>query len=407
MLKKVKTRSLFLMLILTLVIISSGCGRNKDQDIPASVEEDYTPVETRLVEKVSIGNARSFDGTVMANEEIMVMPKIPGTVEVLNVELGDRVNKGDLLFKIDQKDVSNGVQQASVAIELARKGVEQANNALNTANMNYELTKQQMEKANIDLERTRQLYEEGAVSKSQLEQVELAASPNQLELSKSQINQAATSVQQAQEQLKQVQLSYEQAQNNVDNTVVTAPISGVISSLNVKLGQLASNAQAAVNIVDIDKVYLQINLTEDLVNKIFIGQSVEVEIPSAFEGSRTSTISYISSTADVGNKLYSVKIYTDNGDNKIRPGMNGEVQLEIDTMDSVIAIDKGSILDEDEKEVVYVVEDGFPVKKIVETGFNPGTCIEIKSGLNEGEELIIKGHHYVKEGKKVKVIGGE
>lgn len=405
MFKKLNIKSLSLMLTISLMVMISGC--TKDKETNAKVEEDYTPVETMIVEKTSIGNTRKFDGTVMANEEVMVMPKIPGTVEVLNVELGDKVNKGDILFKIDQKDVSNVAKQANVSIELARKGVEQAQNSMETANTNYELTKEKFEKAKMDLERTRELYEEGAVSKSQLEQAELAASPNQLELSKKQVNQSEIAIKQAKEQLSQAQLAYEQAINNVDNTVVTAPISGVISELNVKLGQIASNAQAAANIVDIDKVYLQINLTEDLVNKISLGQSVEVEIPAAFEGTRTSTISYISSTADIGNKLYSVKIYTDNEDKKIRPGMNGEVKLDTDKIDSVIAIDKDAILDEDGEEIVYVVEEGLPIRKIVNPGFDNGTFVEIKSGLTLGEELITKGQHYVKEGKKVKVIRGE
>ena len=108
----------------------------------------------------------------------------------------------------------------------------------------------------------------------------------------------------------------------------------------------------AVTIVDLDKVYIQIDLTEDIVNRLEIGQEVEVKIPAAFEGSRTSIVDYISPTADVGNKLYSVKIYIDNEDKKIRPGMNGEVNLNIDKIDSVIAISNNAVLMKMEKHSV-------------------------------------------------------
>ena len=209
-----------------------ACGKKDVVDV--EVEEDYIAVETQKVEQGTIANTKRLNGRVVANEEVMVMPQVPGIVESVNVELGDRVNKDTVLFVLEQDDMSKGIQQAEVAVNLARKSIEQAQNSFETAKVNYELTKEKLNKAILDLERTKELYEQGAVSKAQLEQAELAALPNQLEVAEKQVNQAEIAVKQAEEQLNQAEVSYSQAVDNLDNTVVRAPMEGVISTLNVK-----------------------------------------------------------------------------------------------------------------------------------------------------------------------------
>lgn len=403
--RRVGNRLCLFILLVLLTITSIACGKSKDVDV--EVEEDYIAVETQEVIKGDIANTKRFSGRVVANEEIMIMPKVPGTVERVNVELGDRVTKDTILFVLEQDDISKGVQQAEVSINMARKGVEQAQNGLETAIANYELTKERVDKAIVDLERSKELYDQGAISKAQLEQAELAASSNQLEVAERQISQAEIAIKQAEEQLSQAEISHGQAVDNVDNTVVKAPIDGIISTLNVKKGQIASNGQVAVTMVDLDRVYIQIDLTEDVVNRLELNQEVEVSIPAAFEGVKTCTVDYISPTADVGNKLYSVKVYIDNEDKKIRPGMNGEVNLNIDKIESTIVVNSNAVLDDEGEKVVFVVEDDRAVRRVVELGFDNGEYVEVKEGLVEGENLIIKGQHYVEDGRKVKVIRGE
>ena len=131
-------------------------------------------------------------------------------------------------------------------------------------------------------------------------------------------------------QLRQSEIAYEQVANNLDDTVVKAPRDGVISELNVKEGQIASSSQIAATIVDIDKVYIEINVVENIVNRLEVGQEVNIKVPAAFDEEITSTISYISPTDDDISQLYPVKIYIDNLDKKLKPGMNGEVDLSID-----------------------------------------------------------------------------
>jgi multidrug efflux pump subunit AcrA (membrane-fusion protein) len=395
------------LIVVMLMVIFVGCSDKTNELDETQETENYTPVEVDNAEISNIENVVNINGKVAAKEEVSIIPKAMGTVTKVNVDLGDNVEVGTVLFNIEQQDIALTVDQASNGVDLAQKSVAQAENGLETARTNYELNKEKIENAQLNLERTRALYEEGAVSKAQLEQAELSASDKNLDVLLSQVTQAEIGYQQSQNQLKQAQISYEQAVNGLSNTVVEAPMKGVVSSLNVKQGQIVGSGQVAATIVDMDTVYVQISVVENVVNKIKEGQEAEISVPAVFDGYIKSTIGYISPTADPMNKLYTVRLYLDNKEYGIRPGMTGSVKLSLDSVDEAIVIKSDAVLDKDGKKIVYIVENDMAVEKEVETGLDTGELIEIISGINQGDSVIIEGQHYVSDGARVKVVRGE
>ena len=403
--RRFKISNLFLMALVG-ALLMSGCGNSKE-DSEAQTDDDYTPVEVAIAKVDTIANEVSINGKVVANDEISVIPKVVGVVTNVNAKLGDVVKEGAVLFTIEKDDISKSVEQAANTIEIAKKGVAQAENGVNTANVNFQLNSEKIQDAQLNLERTKKLYDEGAVSKMQLEQAELGASEKNLDALQGQVNQAEISYQQALTQLRQAEISYEQVVNGLDNTVVKSPINGVVSSLNVKKGQIATNSQTAATIVNADSVYVQINVVEGMVNNLQVGQAVKVKIASASSEYISSTISYISPTADPRSQLYAIRVYLDDVNKDIRPGMNGEVKLNMDQVGSAIVVKADAVIDKDDRQLVYIVEDGVAVEKEVTTGLDTGDFIEIRSGINEGEKVIIEGQHYLENGEKVKVVRGE
>lgn len=398
-----KRNVLLLVLLLTMTVLVA-CGEK--EVVEGEKTEDYIAVEIGQVVEDSIGNSRKLSGKVVANEEVMVTPKVGGVVETINVKLGDFVKKDSVLFVLEQDDISKNVDQAQASLNLAQKSIDQANNSLQTAVVNYELTKEKIDKTLIDLERTRELYEEGAVSKSQLEQAELAASPNQLEVAQKQVDQARIAVGLSEEQYNQANIGHSQSLDGLDNAVVRAPMDGIISELNVKRGQIAGAGQVAATIVDMNSIYLKVDVVENVINKLKIGQSVGIKIPAAFNEETTSTISYISSTADGKSNLYSIRVYLDNLEKDIRPGMNGEISLSVDEIKSALIIDSRAVLDRDGEKIVYILEDDRVVERVVSLGIDAGDYVQIEEGLKKGEQVIVKGQHYVEDGGKVKVVQG-
>lgn len=382
----------------------SGCTSGPVEEEKGDV---YTPVEIATVELGSLESTVTLSGRLSANEQVSIIPKASGIVESVNVRLGDMVEVGDILFTIEQNDYSRNVEQAQNSIQLAQKSVDQAANGLNSAKINFELNKEKIENAMINLERTRILYEEGAVSKSQLEQAELSASQLSLDALQGQVKQAEIAYQQSLNQLEQARVGYGQAQSGLDNTVVKSPIKGTVSALNVVQGQIAAASQVAVTVVEMDRVYLQVNVVENIVTKLQEGQKAQVRVSALSEEFIESTVEYVSPTADPRSQLYTVRVYLDNADKAIKPGMSGEVKLVLDSVDKAIIVKADAVLDEDGESFVFIVQDGKAIKRTVEVGLDTGDHVEVKSGLTAGEKLIIEGQYYVADGGEVKVVRGE
>lgn len=389
---------------LILAMAITACSGNKTEEVEV---ENYTPVEICTTQSRDINNEVTFNGKILANEEIFVIPKAAGIVTAVNFKLGDKVNKGDILFTIEKGDISNSVAQASNGVSLAQKGVAQAKNGLESAKINYDLNKEKIENAILNYERTKELYEQGAVSKSQLEQAEIGANEKNLDALQASVTQAEIAYQQSLNQLTQAQISYEQAVDGLDNTKVEAPMTGILSVLNVKQGQIAGSGQQAASIVDVSQVYIQLSVVESVVNDIHEGDEIKLEVPSASSDEIISTVSYVSPSADPMNKLYTIKSYIDNPEFKIRPGMSAKATISLESAENAIVIPSNAIINRGDKNFVFVVEDDRAIEREIKTGIDTGEFVEVLSGLEFDENIIIEGQFYVSDGSKVKVVRGE
>jgi len=376
--KKIVVLFLAMILITALMV---GCGKKKPANLEGenAVKENYIPVAIEKVEEKTISNEIVFSGKVYANKEVMVLPKIPGKVASIKSDVGTKVAKDEVLFVLDKEDVQDQVDQTKQAVEAAKA--------------NYEKTKESVANAKANFERTKELFNQGAVSKSQYEQAELAASNTSLDAVKAQYEKA--------------KLTYEQALDAIKDTSVKAPINGIVSVVNIEEGEMASTAQPAMTIIDMDKVYVEINVTENIINDLHLGQEVVVEMSAAYDNEVVGKIDKLSPAADPATQLYSVRIYIENDKHLIKPGMFAKIKLNTDVRKNVIAVKSEAVVQEDNKMVVYVVEDNKAVEKEVEIGLDTGTYIEIVKGLNKGENIVVKGQNYVENGSVVKVVRGD
>lgn len=468
--------------ILAIVLIAvvsiglfAGCGSNKENATPSeTTQSNYIAVETSKAKRDKIFNAAVISGKISANKEVMIVPKMPGKVESIEVKVGDKVKAGTTLFtlekvdtevkvkqaksgvnsasatieqaqvgkdnaKVSQDTALAGLEQAQVAIDNAKVGLEAAQASYTVAKANYDLNYEKIQNAKMNFERTKELYEQGIVSKSQYEQAELAASDKSLELLKAQLNQAKVVLKQAENGCKQAEVAYKKAQAGITQTengskqadaaykqaqagysnaqavysqavqlmndlTVTSPIKGIVSSVNVEEGEMASNAQSAVTIVDMDKVYLNVNVTENLINKVQKGIKVKVNIPSAGKNEFEGEIYTISPAADPRTQLYSIEIEIDNKDHIIKPGMFANVEFDTDIRNDVVVVKSEAITIEDGKQIVYIEKNGKVEMREVETGLDNGTYIEVINGIKDGEEIVVKGQNYLQNNSVVKVV---
>lgn len=362
-----------LALIAVLAVSLAGCG----QEAVEEEKEAYIAVEVESAQKHDIYAENIFSGSVYADKDVYVMPKIVGKVEEVRVSVGDVVEEDDILFILNEEDIQNQVDQA-------RAGY-------NAALANYERTKEQIETAKDAFERTKKLYEEGAVSKAEYDQAKLAASDKSLKVVQAQVEQA--------------RVGYNQALDALDNAEVKAPIGGTVTNVNIEEGEYATNSNPAVVLMDMENVKVVINVTEDIINKIYPGKEVTVEIEAV--GLETDAeIETVSDSVNPQTGLYEVKIRVPNNKN-IKSGMFASVTIPTDIRKDVIVVPAQAVLEKGESKVVYTAEGDKAVENIVETGLDVGDRLEIIAGLSEGDQVIVKGQDYVSEGTTIKVVRGE
>ncbi|SHK38259.1 efflux RND transporter periplasmic adaptor subunit [Tepidibacter formicigenes] len=366
-----KKISLLLILILIFTVPLAGCKKKKEVKEP---EEKVISVETKKVQKGDINLKTTLSAKVAPIEEASVVPKIPGKVAKINIEIGQKVNKGDVLFTLDKTDMLNVVKNAEAAY--------------NMAVANLKIREEQIENARTNYERMKFLYEQGAISKQQFEQYELQASSTNLEVAKAQVEQS--------------RVALENAKSSLVDTTVTSPISGVITAVNINEGEMASSAMPAVSIANLDKVVIETDISEYLINKVKIGDSVDISIKSAGKENFKGKITALSPATSQGSMTYPIKIEIDNKNKLIKPGMFGEVSIVTEKKEKVITVPSEAVIVKEGNDVVFTVEDNKAHMKNVSLGIDNGEYVEIIKGVKEGETVVIKGQNYLDEGSKVK-----
>lgn len=370
--KKIITVAVVLTAVAFLGVRVMGPGKAK----PVEFKQTYIPVNAQTVKKQTISSTITLSGQVQADKVSTITPKTPGRVQSIAVKVGDEVKKDQVLFSLDKADVQASYDQAAAALMLAQAG--------------YEMNRDKFIKAQRDYENAKQLFAIGAISQTDLDLAEMAASDAVLRTAEAQLNQAKA--------------GYDAAAKTYNDMDVKSPIDGIVTSLDVRIGEMVTGAAPAAGVVDLEKVFVTVSISEKIINNIQRDQEVLVQIPSASNKTVKGKIDALSLAADSRTGKYGLKIYIDNRDHAIKPGMFARVELNTLTKKDVITVPSDAVVFHAGKNVAYVVQDNKVSEREVSVGLDNGEQTEIMSGIQEGEVIVIKGMNFVKEGSEIKII---
>lgn len=448
-------RNLVIPIILTSLVLG-GCSK---KDVPVSVveEDNRTAVEVMNMETGNIQSNLVYAGKVQPNKTVSVTSKLSGQVNEIYYDVGDYVNQGDVLFRLDEKDLRDNIKNLQSQLQVANANVKTAQTRLAQVNGGQsESTKLQLQtaidnaKANLDnyqislqdsqntlndtekkYNNTKSLYDSGVVAKNDFDSVELA------------YNQAKNSHEKLLNSIAQAQMTYDQAveayniyvnqttqdsldtakdgvnsalaskqsietqiriaQETLNDTSVKSPISGIISEKNINESNMVSAQLAPFTIVDMSVVTVDVNISEKLINLISIGQQVDVVIPTISKDVIKGRIKNITPAA--GNtSMYPVKIEIDNANGDIKPGMFAEIHFIEKQNQNALAVPRNTVIEGETDKFVYIVKDGKAIKTVVTTGIDNGEEIEILSGVNIGDQVVVKGQSYLSDQEDVRIV---
>jgi len=358
--------------LLALVVAMSGCGKK------APVAEEYLPpVETAIATVSDLSHFLNTTGEVIADEEAAIAPKATGRVNMVNVSVGDRVARGQVLLVLESSDARNSVAQSEAAAGIARVNVLKAKQSVADAERGYQ--------------RINTLYQAQAVSRAQWEESESA------------LNGARYGLQLAEEQLRQSEAALASARENYSNFTVTSPISGHIASITVHNGEIAGPQMTAVKVVNMDKVKVKVNVSENAINFVKTGSEVPVNI-SVLNKTVSGSVVSVSPQNDPSTRAFPVEIVLDNKEGEIRPGMVASLKLPVGASKGAVSLPADAAIERNGIYYVFVLEDGMAREKQVKAGIITDQIVEIKEGVSEGQKVIVKGNRLITDGQKVKVV---
>ncbi|HLP21121.1 MAG TPA: efflux RND transporter periplasmic adaptor subunit [Chitinophagales bacterium] len=411
---------------------------------------DVLEVAVDKATKRSLVETVTASGKINPQTEVKLSSEVSGEVIQLNVQEGDSVKKGKLMAVINPAIYEAIVTQATAS-------VNQLKASLSSARATAIQAKASFDQAKRNFDRNTQLHNEKVISDAEYEGVKLQfdqASAN-YETATEQVNAANFSVSSAEAQLKQ-------ANDNLRKTTIYAPIDGIVSLVNVKLGErVVGTAQMAgteiIRIADLNNMQAEVDVNENDVLRISLGDTADIEVDAyikkKFRGvvsqvsySSTSSVQQVISTSQATNFTVKIKLLKESYLDLIkpevgklfpfRPGMSATVDIKTEAKEGVLTVPIQSVTTREEKdlkekdedyaktaaakakakedekkdvaEIVWVTENGKVVAKKVTTGIQDANYIEIKSGLTDGE-MVVKApfkliSKTLKDGDAIKVV---
>jgi len=440
----------YVMMLIFLAGIISGCAAleglgKKQENVQQTAESQKVPVEVATARVDTIQNEKEFSGVLKPINEVMVIPQIPGKVSKVHVKVGQQVKERDVLIELEAGDVEQQVAQAQAAYEAAKASVELSKKRLSElesqkSKMQAEISKidKQIDEAQKALDQAKQaiepkiarlneLRQRGAITdeqfKEQKAKLEEQLKPLQdgleklvqqkasLEKGKLEIESAIKSMpyddKMLDAQLNQAKTALDAAKGAADKLKLVSPIAGVVSSLSVQTGQMATQASPPVTVIDMTALILDIRLSEFDVVKVQPGQKIDVYVDAAGSQPVEGVVEWVSPSPDPRSQAYGVRVKIDNSSGKLRPGMFARAVLVLDKKENAVVVPKRAIVRQGDKAYVFVVKGGSVERREVQLGMDGGERIEVISGLKSGEQVVVKGQAYLKEGQEINVVKQE
>lgn len=374
----------------------------------AAQEQQVKSVKTAKIGKQNIGEPLEQVGDIVSSVQLDVITKAGGEVVEILKKRGDKVAKGDVLFRLDSADVELQQEQTRLSITSAeaqltkaRKDLADGKEELKNSILKLEQTVKNTEK---NYNRMRNEYDLGTATKEQLEQAEIQLNNLRLDLDILRKKQSALentdSLAALELQLQSARLNSKSSERALSNLEVKAPTDGILTELDIKLGMTLTPGFRAGHIQQVEVVSIKSELTEAAANLVKGKTELTFYIPGAADKMKGKIV-YLSDVANAQTKSYSLELEVSNADRMLKPGSKAQILLTEESEQIVTVVPTLSIVREGGDNYVYILKGDTVEKRKVELGRLSETNQEIISGVQPGELLVVSGQHQLKDKEKV------
>ncbi len=309
-----------------------------------------TPVEVAAVERGSIARSVSVSGVVEPIRSVGVNAQVPGALLAVNAEEGSLVRRGQVLARIDDRELRAQLQSAEAQLEVARSAYERAE----------------------------QLRDRKVITLPEYER-----------------DRAAFAAAQA---------SVVQLRTRLGYTTVGAPVSGVVTAKLVEAGDVVGNQTRLFEIADISTMVVRVGVSELDVVELSVGDRVDIALDAYPGRPLAGRIRRVFPAADPNTRLVPVEVALDEASARVaRPGFLARVTFRLRAHDDVLLVPASALVGGQGSQSVYVVENDRAIRRTVETGLTSSGRVEIVAGLDGSEMVVTAGSNQLRDGATVRI----
>jgi HlyD family secretion protein len=337
------------------------------------------PVQTERIKSGSIQKKLMYLGDIDAESSARVYAKIPDRIVDFPVHNGDFVKKGTVLAQVENSKLKQAVYQTEAALASARS---------------------QVQNLEIEYNRLKKLYDEKAVSLSQYQQIQ-----TQFEVAKNGV--------------KQAEAAYKIAREQLDDSIIKAPIDGFVSGRTLSVGDMAAGQFPLLTLSSKDQLKINVDVIERDLQSIRIGMDVNVFVDAIPGNVFNGKIARISPIVNPATRTGQVEILLENPDNLLKPGMFSRLEIIVESKDDVLIVNRnnvdvrtsrrsnGSTIRDAEIEqiyFVYVVKDSLALERTIRIGIESGMFYEVTDGLEFNDMIVSTGRTNLRDSTMVDVV---
>ncbi len=333
---------------LLVLVLLSACKSKKEEAAKAPKPAQAPAIVDVIIAQTQTVTSRvEANGTVVSNEYVELRPEVSGRLTYLNVPEGQYVKQGTLIARINDADLQAQVSKTKVLLDLAQKTEERLSKLLKVSGINqgdYDAALNTVNSYKADLAYTQSL---------------------------------------------------------IDKTVVKAPFSGVMGLRQVSPGAFLTSSSIIATLQQLDKVKIDFTLPEEYSNLIHKGGTVDVQVDADKKVNSKATV--IATEPQVNQNTRNLKVRALLQSGKPNPGSFVKVYVASNSNTKAILVPSGAVIPDDKNKQLVVVKNGKAAFTVVTTGVRQADFVEVVSGINPGDSIVVTGILFARPKAPLKV----
>ena len=390
-------------------VLLVGCGGSEKE------KEPVVSVQVEPAQKGPIEQVVSAEAVVYPHQQAVISPKITSTIKEFRVHRGSRVHKGQVLAILENADLNAAAEQSKGEYQQAQAGYVTTTDAslpeqIQKAELDAAASKAAFEAQQKVYNSRKELFAQGAVPRRDLDSAEvaLAQARTQSEVADRQLADLrrvgkTQTLKSAQGQLSAAKGKYLGAAAQLSYSEIRSPVDGFITERPQYAGELATANQPLLTVMDISTLIAKAHIAQSDAAQLKIGNPAQIRINGS-EDPIPAKVTLVSPALDPGSTTVEIWVQSNKSNPVLRPGMTAQIQIIARSAKDALTVPASAVFKSDDgSEYVVVASDNHASIKTVQIGIRGKDRVQVASGINIGDKIIISGGYALPDKTQIKI----